>query len=58
MAVLAPNPQSRAVAELLEIANGDWELVTKAGCYIDGKLYVSRTLLKKLVDQQKNQRGG
>ena len=58
MAVKAPNPQNRVVAELLEIARGDWSLVEKAGCYVEGKLYVSRTLLQKLVVQQVTKQDG
>jgi len=57
MASMAPQPFNGVIAELLEIAKGDWELVKQAGRYVDGKLYVSRNLLRRLVRDNENAKG-
>lgn len=57
MANIAQRPPSEAVTELLDIAQGDWELVKQAGRYLDGKLYVSRNLLRRLVEERENAKG-
>ena len=57
MAHHAQVPRTGIIAELLEIARGDWELVKQAGRVINGKLYVSRNLLIKIVEEQNNAKG-
>jgi len=57
MASMAPRPLDGVIAELLEIAKGDWELVKQAGRYVDGRLYVSRNLLRRLVEDKENAKG-